>query len=74
MTKRCKHQNGRLIEISEATHDRDVTNGVLADDGLNDIGNIIRYEYQCRDCKKFWVAPTATSFKQKFINQIGRQL
>ena len=49
---KCKHLNGDLIEVSDATHTRDVVNGAVAPDGYNNIQNITGYVFVCRDCGK----------------------
>ena len=71
---RCKHHNGLFVEVIEATHEREVTNGVMAESGYNEPGNTIKFQYICHDCGKHWHAATPTSFRQKFINAIGEQL
>lgn len=46
----CKHLNGTLVEVMRATHARDVVDGVLEPEGLNDIGDITDYQFNCTDC------------------------
>ena len=55
---KCKHQNGRLTEIMNATHERRVVGGIVEGEGLNEIGNVQRYEYRCSDCQRVWLLST----------------
>ena len=50
----CKHQNGHLNEYMTAEHSRRVVDGVVEDEGLNEMGNITHYEYVCSGCGKTW--------------------
>lgn len=50
--KRCKHLNGVLLEYSNIFHQRIVKEGIVAENGYNDIGNIIGYYFECDDCGK----------------------
>ena len=54
MSKRCKHQNGELIEHMTATHAREVTDGNLEPIGFNEIDDVTGYEYHCFDCDKYF--------------------
>jgi hypothetical protein len=50
--KRCKHLNGILDEHLDATHTRDIENGVVDKIGYNEPGNLTHYEFTCSDCNK----------------------
>lgn len=51
---RCKHKNGMLYEWVEAAHTRRVIDGVMESKGVNELGQILYYEYRCAGCKKRW--------------------
>ena len=71
--KRCKHQNGELFEWVEAYHTRDVIDGEVTQDGVNDLGNIQGYTYCCRDCGKAfsYQPPPRQKWLQKIHGQLG---
>ena len=48
----CKHRNGFLIEHMEATHERQIIDGVMENEGNNEVGNIEGYSFICIECKK----------------------
>ncbi len=53
--ERCKHQTGSFFEIIEATHQRDIENGVLDPDSFNnEYEGCIAHEYHCKQCGKSW--------------------
>jgi len=53
---KCNHQNGLLMEVIEAVHQRTVENGELAKDHPfnNEYGDGICFIYECKECKKWW--------------------
>ena len=71
---RCKHKNGALVEVMEATHSRKVRNGTLDNFGYNEIENITHYEYTCDDCGKMWkyfASPKKLSWLRKIHEQLA---
>lgn len=50
--KRCKHENGELVEMMTAGHYRTVENGIMEKEGPNEMGNINGYYFDCADCGK----------------------
>jgi len=72
--KRCRHLNGEFIELWDGAHYRTVTGGIMENQGDNEEGNIIGYEYRCDNCKRTWRAKTALLFKPKWLKKIGEQL
>lgn len=68
----CKHKNGSLIEVMDATHERQFTDGELDKVGYNDVGNIQHYVFTCSDCRKHWKFQPNT--KIKWLRKIYEQL
>ena len=57
----CTHRNGILIEVIYATHSRAVTNGVVCEEGVNNIEDISHYQYECKGCGGTWITGTLNS-------------
>jgi len=71
--KRCKHENGVLLEFIDANHAFIIENGKLEDRTYQEIGNIRGYEYQCDSCGKSWRYGTWPRLKwlQRIHNQLN---
>lgn len=50
----CKHRNGELIEVMDATHSRELSNGELDAIGYNEVEDIRFYLFRCFDCHREW--------------------
>jgi hypothetical protein len=70
----CKHLNGVLSEIMNAAHEREVSDGKLANSGYNNIGGIVGYTYECYDCGKIFAYSSAQDIKQNWLKKIHEQL
>ena len=66
----CKHKNGILVEIMEATHTRYVRNGVMQDFGFNDMGNIQGYAFRCEECGKSFKASSGITSRYKWLGDL----
>lgn len=69
---RCNHQNGTLVEVCPALHFRDVYDGVMEEEGVNELDPITGYRYRCRDCGKQW--KFVASPRQQWLRKIYDQL
>ncbi len=60
--KKCKHQNGEFLENSIFFNSRDIKNGIIESEGINNQGDIIGYSYTCNECGKIWKAKVPYDF------------
>lgn len=70
--KRCKHENGDIVEIILIEHAKPVRNGVVNNIGYNSMGDTIGHRYECQDCGALFTISANT--KQKWLLAIYSQL
>ena len=71
---RCKHKNGIFYEVMEANHAREVNNGTMNKSGLNHMNDIIRYDYHCHDCDKWFRLRYPPERNPRWLQKIYMQL
>lgn len=69
---RCKHQNGVLIEVIRAQHERDVRDGTMDPRGINGPAHPAGFAYHCDDCGKRW--SYSSTPRPKWLRAIHEQL